>query len=212
MASRKDPDNPHLCPTGQTNLQIMTLAPRGLDWWDVETSPAEGGRYRRNGGYLDRKTELTEALLDAAERVLADVLDGRRLRDHIVFTETATPLTHERYTASTGGTSYGYMHSPEQSGIQRPQHHTEIEGLWLTGANTVSGHGVAGAMVGGVNCAGEILGRPLLVEMILGTQLVDPSEIPPDPVGFDPLEWCRGARLRERRAAGRAARAVDSAS
>lgn len=212
MASRKDPDNPHLCPAGQTNLQIMTLAPRGLDWWEVDTSPGDGGRYRRKRTYLDRKSELTEALLDAAERVLVDVLDGRRLRDHILFTETATPLTHERYTRSTGGTSYGYVHSPEQSGVNRPAHRTEIDGLWLTGANTVSGHGVAGAMVGGVNCAGEILGRPLLVEMVLGTQLVDPADVPPDPPGFDPLEWCRGERLRERRAAGRAARAADPAS
>ena len=71
----------------------------------------------------------------------------------------------------------------------------------------MSGHGVAGAMVGGVNCAGQILERPLLVEMILGHALVDPAVVPADPAGFDPIEWCRGKRLRERRAAGRAARA-----
>jgi all-trans-retinol 13,14-reductase len=208
MASRKDPDNEHLCPPGHTNLQVMTLAPRGLEWWGLERSPAEGGRYRRNEVYRRRKQELTDALIDAAERVLADQLEGERLRDHIVHVETATPMSQERYTRSTGGTSYGYVHSPEQSGVNRPQHRTEIEGLWLVGANTASGHGVGGTMAGGVHCAGQILDRPLLVEMVMGAQLAEPDSIPPDPDDFDPVEWCRGQRLRERRAEGRAARAA----
>lgn len=207
MASRKDPGNAHLCPDGQTNLQIMTLAPRGLAWWGVERSPADGGSYRRTEQYRARKAELTDALVAAADQVFADQLDGGSLRDHIVHIETATPLSQERYTRSTGGTSYGYVHSPEQSGTNRPHHRTEIDGLWLVGANTASGHGIAGTMVGGVNCAGEILDRPLLIELVLGTALADPSQIPPDPPGFDPMEWSRGRRLRERRAAGRAARA-----
>ena len=211
MASRKDPGNEHLCPDGQTNLQIMTLAPRGLEWWGLEESPADGGHYRRNDRYRARKAQLTEALIDAADRVLADQLDGEHLRDHVVHLETATPLSQERYTRSTGGTSYGYIHSPEQSGTNRPQHRTEIDGLWLVGANTASGHGVAGTMVGGVNCAGEILERPLLVEMMMGTALAEPESIPADPVGFDAMEWSRGRRLRERRAEGRAARAEATA-
>ena len=200
IASRKDPDNPHLCPPGHTNLQIMTLAPRGYGYWGLEDGPGHGERYRRQAAYRERKAELTERLLDAAEVVLGD------FRDHIVHLETATPVTQERYTHSTGGTSYGYLHSPEQSGDQRPQHRTEIEGLWLVGANTASGHGIAGTMVGGVHAAGEILHRPLLVEMMLGQALAEPAAIPPDPPGFDPVEHCRGAALRERRAMGRAAR------
>lgn len=207
MASRKDPGNTHLCPPGHTNLQIMTLAPRGLEYWGVDQSPGEGGRYRRNERYRERKQQLTDALIDAAERALEGVLGGRCLRDHVVHVETATPLSQERYTRSTGGTSYGYVHSPEQSGANRPQHRTEIDGLWLVGANTASGHGVAGTMVGGVNCAGEILERPLLVEMVMGGALVDPASVPADPEDFDPLEWSRGRRLRELRSDRRRARA-----
>ena len=207
MASRKDPGNELLCAEGQTNLQVMTLAPRGLEWWGLDGSPTEGAHYRRNEAYRARKAELVDALIDAASSALAENLEGRSLRDHIVHSETATPLSQERYTRSTGGTSYGYIHSPEQSGENRPQHRTEIDDLWLVGANTSSGHGVAGTMVGGVNCAGEILGRGLLVEMIMGTALADPSDITPDPEGFDPMEFSRGRRLREERARGRAARA-----
>jgi all-trans-retinol 13,14-reductase len=195
FASVKDPDNAHLCPPGHTNFQIMTLAPRGHDAWGVDTDPGEGGRYRRVAAYREAKESLTERMITAAEKVLGP------FRDHIVHVETATPMTHERYVASTGGTSYGYLHSPEQSGDRRPQHRTEIDGLWLTGANTVSGHGIAGAMVGGVTCAGQILDRPLLVEMILGAQLLDPAAVPADPPDFDPLEYSRGARLRAKRAA-----------
>jgi phytoene dehydrogenase-like protein len=200
MASRKDPGNEHLCPPGHTNLQIMTLAPRGYRWWGLDDGPTHGGSYRRNEAYRARKADLTDRLIDAAERVLGP------FRDHIVHVETATPLSQERYTHSTGGTSYGYVHSPEQTGEHRPQHRTEIEGLWLVGANTASGHGIAGTMVGGVNCAGEILGRPLLVEFFLGTRLVEPEALPPSPPDLDPLEFSRGARLRAARAAGRAAR------
>ena len=203
IASRKDPANGRLCPAGHTNFQIMTLAPRGYDYWGLDDGPAHGGTYRRNAGYRRRKADITDRLLAAAETVFGPI------RDHIVHIETATPITQERYTHSTGGTSYGYEHSPEQTGDQRPQHRTEIDGLWVVGANTASGHGIAGTMVGGVNAAGQILERALLVEMILGTQLMDPAAIPPDPEGFDPVEWCRGALLRETRSMGRAAR-VDA--
>lgn len=194
LASIKDPDNPHLCPPGHTNFQIMTLAPRGFEHWGVESGPADGGRYRRDETYRARKAEITERMLTAAESVLGP------FRDHIVHLETATPLTHERYTHASGGTSYGYQHSPEQTGPNRPSNQTEIEGLWVTGANTSAGHGIAGAVTGGVACAGHILDRRgLLVEMLFGADLIDPATVPPDPDDFDPVHFSRGARLRARR-------------
>jgi phytoene dehydrogenase-like protein len=194
FASKKDPDNPHLCPPGHTNFQIMTLAPRGFEYWGVTEGPADGGKYRRDAEYRARKEELTERLITTAESVLGP------FRDHIVHVEMATPLSHQRYTSATGGTSYGYLHSPEQSGPNRPPHRTEIEGLWVTGANTSSGHGIAGAMVGGVTCAGQVLERPLLIEMMMGARLIDPTAIPADAEDFDPLFVSRGAALRAKRA------------
>ena len=194
MASRKDPGNPELCPPGHTNFQIMTYAPRGYEFWGVEEGPADGGRYRREEAYRNRKREVTERLIDSAEQILGP------FRDEIVHVETATTLSHERYIHSSEGTSYGFKHSPEQSGTSRPQLRTEIDGLWVVGANTSPGHGIAGAVVGGVMCAGEILDRPLIAQVALGEQLLDPSTIPEDPEHFDALEYSRGAALRAKRA------------
>ena len=202
MASAKDPANPHLCPPGHTNFQLMTLAPRGYRTWGVEDGPTHGARYRRLPEYRDRKAWITEKLLEGGEKLLGP------FRDHIVHLETATPLTQERYTRSTEGTSYGLRFDPSQSGANRPEHRTEIDGLWMVGASTFTGHGIGGAMVGGAIAAGSIVDRPLLVESVLGTQLVDAAMIPPDPPDFDPVEVSRGSALATRRAEGRAARAA----
>ena len=202
MASRKDPGNGELCPPGHTNFQIMTLAPRGYRWWGVDEGPASGAHYRREERYRQAKDELTGKLLDSAERVLGP------FRDHIVHLEMATPLTHERYTLSTDGTSYGLQHSPGQSGGDRPRHRTEIDGLYVTGANTVTGHGIAGTIVGGAQCASTIVDRPMFIEAMMGETFVDPALLPTDGPDWDPVDVSRGAALRATRAEGRAARAA----
>ena len=61
-------------------------------------------------------------------------------------------------------------------------------------------------MSGGVFCASDILDRPLIAEMYLGEQLIDPATIAADPAQFDALEYCRGERLRTKRAAVTASR------
>lgn len=194
FASLKDPGNARLCPPGHTNFQVMTLAPRGYRSFGLDAGPADGARYRRDETYRELKQWYTDRLLDHAERALGPI------RDHLVHVECATPVTHERYTRSTEGTSYGFAHTPEQSGRRRPPCTTEIDGLHLVGAGTVGLHGIAGVMAGGVLCAGEILGRPLLAEMMLGERLVDPAGLPPFDAAADPVEISRGAVLRARRA------------
>lgn len=152
FTSLKDPTNERLCRPGQTNLQIMTLVPADLGYWGLTEGPAHGERYRRNPAYLARKAEITEQLLDIAERVVPG------LRDHIVHLEEASPVTHERFTRSTGGTSYGIACSPDQFALHRPGYRTAVEGLYLVGASTVSAHGIAAVMGGGVAVASTILG------------------------------------------------------
>lgn len=189
--SVKDPTNPHVCPPGWGNFQIMTVAPRGYEAFGIEGEPSHGARYRRSAAYRARKEWYVDQLLGHAERVLGPI------RDHVVRVECATTVSQERYTLSTGGTSYGLAHVPGQVGRDRPDYRTEVEGLFLVGASTRAGHGIAGAMVGGVCCAGEVLGRDLLVEVMLGSRLSDGTELP-EP-SDDPMWVCRGEALRNRR-------------
>jgi phytoene dehydrogenase-like protein len=78
------------------------------------------------------------------------------IRD-VVWQESATPLTQERFTLSSGGTSYGLEFTPDQFLEGRFPIATEINGLYLVGAGTVFGHGIAGTMVGGQAVAGTVL-------------------------------------------------------
>lgn len=152
LSSLKDPTNPRLCRPGQTNLQVMTLAPRDHSYWGVAEGPVAGERYRRNPEYVARKKSLRDLAVEAAARVIPG------LGDSIVYEETATPITHERYVRSTGGTSYGVKCTPGQVLARRPAFGTPIEGLFVVGANTMMGHGIAGAMAGGVACASTVSG------------------------------------------------------
>jgi all-trans-retinol 13,14-reductase len=151
-ASLKDPTNPRLCRPGQTNVQIMTLVPRDHAFWGLHAGgPAAGERYRTNPDYLARKAEIRDRLLDLAEELIPD------LRAHVVHEECATPITHERFVRSTGGTSYGIVATPDQFALNRPQYQTPLEGLFIVGANTISGHGVAATLAGGRACARTVL-------------------------------------------------------
>ncbi len=164
FASLKDPDNPRLCRPGQTNLQVMTLTPGTAAFWGLEHSAGEGERYRRNAAYRARRDDVRDRVLRVAERALPG------LRDSIAYEECATPMTHERFTRSSNGTSYGIEATPDQFFFNRPAPNTPIEGLFLAGASTIRGHGVAGVMAGGVMAASAILGAP--AASLLGDRLV----------------------------------------
>jgi len=171
-ASLKDPTSRQICPEGHTNLQIMTLAPRDYAVWNVEKGPAEGGRYHRDPEYRRRKQAVTDHVIEGALQLIPD------LKEHIVWQEAATPVSQERFTRSTGGTSYGIEMSCTQSGPLRVGPRTEIEGLYLCGASTPSGPGIAGVLRGGVSAAGEVLETDLLRPILAGEVFGDRDALP----------------------------------
>lgn len=154
FASLKDPSNRRLCQPGQTNLQAMTLTPASAEFWGLTRDAGEGERYRRNPAYLARRSDIHDRVMRVAERAIPG------LRDAVVHDECATAMTHERFTRSTSGTSYGIEATPAQFLFNRPLPTTPISGLYLCGASTIRGHGVAGVMAGGVMAASAILGAP----------------------------------------------------
>jgi all-trans-retinol 13,14-reductase len=172
FATLKDPTTAQLAPRGHTNLQVMTVVPREYSTWGVEKGPAEGGRYHRDPGYRNRKAEVAERLVNAAERVLPGI------REHIDWQEAATPVTQERFTRSTGGTSYGIEMATDQIGPFRMGPRTDIEGLYLCGASTPSGHGIGGAMRSGVAAAGAVLDVDLMKLIRAGEVLGDRALLP----------------------------------
>ena len=173
VTSLRDPDSGHIAPEGCTNLQVMTLVPADYALWHVERGPAEGGRYHRDPEYRRRKTALMDELLATAEEVIPD------LREHVHWKEAATPVTQERFTHSTGGTSYGIEFATDQMGPMRIGPETDVPGLFLCGASTPSGHGIANVMVSGVRAAEAALETELLSRVLAGELIGDPARLPP---------------------------------
>jgi phytoene dehydrogenase-like protein len=160
LASLKDPSNPRLAPPGVTNLQLMTVVPSSPEAWGTTPEDAASGAYRRSEGYQWRKHELCERLLDQAERAFPG------LRRDIVYRELSTPLTHTRFTGSTGGTSYGIAVTPEQFLLRRPGPTTDIPGLYLAGASLRTLHGIAGVMMSGLMAAANVAGMGLVPDVM----------------------------------------------
>ncbi len=173
VTSLRDPESGHIAPRGCTNLQVMTLVPSDYAMWHVDEGPAAGGRYHRDPEYRRRKNELMDELLVVAEAVIPG------LRDHVEWKEAATPVTQERFTHSTGGTSYGIEFATDQMGPMRVGPETDVPGLFLCGASTPSGHGIANVMLSGVRAAEAALETALLGRVLSGEMLGDPSRIPP---------------------------------
>ena len=63
----------------------------------------------------------------------------------------------ETISGNPGGAAYGWVQSPEQSGIRRLGIKTPITGLYLAGQWTMPGGGIAGVITSGRLCAQTIL-------------------------------------------------------
>jgi phytoene dehydrogenase-like protein len=163
-ASRKDPGNPRLAPPGMTNLQIMTVVPADPGFWGVDAAAAASGTYQASEGYRARKEEVVHRIMAHAEVAIPG------LARHIVYREASSPLTHTRYTGSTGGTSYGIAATPAQFLQNRPGARSPIPGLFFAGASMRSGHGIVGSMLSGVAAADAILQDGTMQRVLRGEE------------------------------------------
>lgn len=105
----------------------------------------------RPESYQALKRDLTARMLRAAGRVVLG------LEKHVVFSDLGTPLTNRFYCESSFGNLYGTEKSRFQVGPWAYPIRTEIEGLFLCGASTIS-HGVLGATMSGLIAAARVLG------------------------------------------------------
>ena len=185
LASVKDPDTEAIAAKGYTSMEVMMWVPPDHRLWAVEDGPAAGERYHGKPEYRSFKDQVMETLVDGVERAIPGI------KEHIIWKEAATPITQEKYTLSTAGTSYGIEMATDQVGPMRPSPKTEIEGLYLAGASTMFGHGIVGSMRGGVGCASAVLDRDLMSDVESGQVFGDPSKLEGGGPGWDAWEASR---------------------
>lgn len=147
----KDPETPGHAPPGHTGVEVMTLAPGRPELWGVTQEALWDDSYRKNPVYQSHKQRIEDDML----RRLELLCPGTSAR--VIFRESATPLTHTRFTRASDGTGYGLAAIPSQFMQQRPGYRGPLAGLYFCGASTRAGHGVVGAMMGGDHAAKRIL-------------------------------------------------------
>ncbi|MBU3739128.1 MAG: FAD-binding protein [Rhodoferax sp.] len=126
----------------------------------------------RGQAYGELKRRISEGLLKLAETALPG------LTDLVSYSELATPLTIEHYTAHPGGRFYGLAATVErmQSPLLGPW--TPLPGLFLSGSDAACA-GIVGAMNGGVAAACQVLGARGY-PMIQAALRTGPAAIGPD--------------------------------
>jgi len=135
--------DPSLAPPGQHVLSVLINVPYHYQ-----------GRW--GGGDAEKYRRIKE---DFSQKILLQ-MDSKLipgLKDHLLFSEAATPLTLERYTGNELGAMYGLASVPQQVGNLRPPHQTAIPGLYQVGHYTRPSHGIVGASLSGFIAARIIL-------------------------------------------------------
>lgn len=149
-ASLKDPDTKHHAPAGVQNIEVMSILPGAPQHWGTEQQAAEQWQYKKTEHYIHLKNTIEANLIDRMDTLFP----GSKAK--VVFTESATPMSHIRFTRATDGTGYGIAATPEQFMRNRPGYNGPVENLYLCGASTRAGHGVAGALRSGYKAAKRI--------------------------------------------------------
>lgn len=129
--------DPALAPKDQHILLLTTLCP-----FDIGQS------------WRQAKAAFQQRLLERAERHFPG------LNDRLLFVESGSPRTLERYTLNHQGAAYGFAPTPDQIGPNRPGVRGVLPGLYHTGHWTRPGGGVAGVSVSALLVAQAILDIP----------------------------------------------------
>jgi len=131
-------------PKGFRSVNISCLVPykHPLNWF------VEG---KDKSKYRDFKNQIAEMIIENFSKYIPN------LKDRIVFQNTATPLTIERYTLATDGGLQGLAQTIEQSGKGRGKIKTHIENLYHAGQYNFPGAGIITVSISGNLCAEMIL-------------------------------------------------------
>jgi phytoene dehydrogenase-like protein len=132
----------------------------------------------RPDAYAAMKEDLSLKMLRGLDRIVPGI------SSRVVFRELGTPLTNWHYCMSTRGNLYGTAKTRGQVGPWAWPIRSEIDGLNLCGASTIS-HGVMGAMMSGLFSAASSKGCRA-AEMLGETG--DPTFLPADDTSVWPAD------------------------
>jgi phytoene dehydrogenase-like protein len=105
----------------------------------------------RPDDYVAMKEDLVKRMLKVLDEIVP------RLSERVVFSDLGTPLTNQHYVEATAGSLYGTEKRLRQLGPFAFTPRSAFPGLYLAGASTVSGHGIMGATLSGLDVARAIL-------------------------------------------------------
>jgi all-trans-retinol 13,14-reductase len=106
---------------------------------------------QRGTDYETLKDRISQTLLEFIGRQYPE------LPALVNYQELGTPLTTEHFTAHHKGAIYGLPAVPSRYRLRWLGTRTPVQGLLLTGSD-VCGHGIVGAMMGGVGTAAHVMG------------------------------------------------------
>jgi phytoene dehydrogenase-like protein len=116
----------------------------------------------RGPDYDALKQRISTALLEFVERKIPGIT---KIVDYM---ELSTPLSTFFFTGHPDGTIYGLPATPERYQNNWLGIRTPFSNLFLTGTDA-TGHGIVGAMWGGVLTAGTVMGLPMSLFKIINT-------------------------------------------
>jgi phytoene dehydrogenase-like protein len=149
-ATLKDPATPGHAPDGVHTVEVMALMPGRSQLWGVAPTDVASPRYRSQAEYTAVKQRVETELVGRLERLFPGSTQN------LLHLESATPVTHSRFTWASDGSGYGLAGTPAQFLDRRPGPRGPVPGLYFAGANLRSGHGVSGALSSGAQAVRAI--------------------------------------------------------
>lgn len=166
-------ENPSGAPPGQSSLVLQTYS--SWDWMNRwSTGGLEGGGpggapgerdggFRRTPAYRDLKRQVTDELIQLGENLIPG------LRPRVLYSDAGTPLSSERFSLNTRGSSGGFSYYDKDSLVYRfPALNlikTPLPNLLTCGHYSLWPGGVISAALSGKIVANLLVKRPPLASL-----------------------------------------------
>lgn len=133
-----------LAPEGKGTLTIFI--PSYIDQYNYWETDKVGDHYKRGEAYKKTKNEVALTIIERIEKRLK--ID---LQSHIVYLDTATPVTHFRYTGNKNGTMMGTRPGKKNMQAKVAQYKTPLDNVFLSGHWAELGGGIPIAVKAAMN-------------------------------------------------------------